>query len=185
MNSIFEVNTKLGMIEYLAMVDIIVSEYFQDGNYQPHYGNLNAMRLFYNNCVMKSKFDEQFGHDISDASDMIEIVNDSEFIDAYNSAILDNSRYDFNFGSAYRDAMEIVNVKKTSFGNAVDIVGSMLEKLAAKLTDVLNEENIRRVNQIAQDVVDGKLNADAIVDAYATNLERLGNSNNVVSFPSK
>lgn len=81
------VKTELGIIGYVSMVDEIVLEYFNaDGEYQPHIGMLNAMRLFYNECVKESKFDEQLAHDNIDAMEMEALVADQEFIEAYNRA---------------------------------------------------------------------------------------------------
>ena len=54
----FSVKTELNVIDYVSMVNAIVSEYFdEDGTYTPHIGKMNAMRLFYNNCVTDSKYD--------------------------------------------------------------------------------------------------------------------------------
>ncbi|MCD7891640.1 MAG: hypothetical protein LUG26_07845 [Ruminococcus sp.] len=83
------VNTKLSLFDYLAMVENIASEFIDEksGVYQPHIGQLNAMRLFYNFCVTESKFDDKYEHNIVDAEDMEEIVADEEFIEAFNNAI--------------------------------------------------------------------------------------------------
>ena len=81
------VNTELSMIDYLVMVNDMVLEYFnEDGEYQPHIGMLNVMRLFYNHCVIESKFDTP--HDIIDAMDMEIIVEDDDFLNAFNDAII-------------------------------------------------------------------------------------------------
>lgn len=66
--------------------------------------------------------------------------------------------------------MEIVNVKKTSFGSAVNIVGSMINKIFESVSPLLTEENINIVSQIAKDMSEGKVSAEAIVDAYANRL---------------
>lgn len=172
MNSIFEVNTKLALFDYLAMVKEIAYEFIndEDGTYQPQIGKLNAMRLFYNHCVIKSRFDEKYGHDVIDADSMEEIVADDGFIEAFNKAIECDRTIRYDFANAYRDAMEIVNVKKTSFGSAVNIVGSMINKIFESVSPLLTEENINIVSQIAKDMSEGKVSAEAIVDAYANRL---------------
>lgn len=174
MNNIFNVNTKLALFDYLAMVREIAYGFIsEDGTYQPQIGKLNAMRLFYNNCVVKSRFDEKYGHDVIDADSMEEIVADELFIEAFNDAIKCNASIHYDFANAYRDALEIVNVKKTSFGNAVNIIGSMINKIFEGISPLLTKENISIVSQIAKDMSAGKVSAEAIVDAYANNLSKI------------
>lgn len=182
MNSVFEVNTKLALFDYLAMVRDIASEFIndEDGTYQPQIGKLNAMRLFYNSCVTKSRFDKKYGHDVIDASDMEEIVTDNEFMKAFNEAIIGDGTIQYDFANAYKDAIEIVDVKKTSFGSAVNIIGSMINKIFDSVSPLLTEENIKVVSQIAKDMSDGKISAEAIVDAYADKLAGAENDTNKV-----
>lgn len=179
MNNVLKVNTKLALFDYLAMVRDIASEFIndEDGTYQPQIGKLNAIRLFYNNCVTKSKFDKKYGHDVIDASDMEEIVADDKFMKAYNKAIIGDGATQYDFANAYKDAIEIVNVKKTSFGSAVNIIGSMINKIFEGVSPLLTEENIEIVSQIAKDMSNGKVSAEAIVDAYADRLAKEENSN--------
>lgn len=186
MSSVLKVNTKLELFDYLAMVNEIALEFFSDdGVYQPHIGEINAMRLFYNQCVTKSKFDEKYSHDIVDAMDMVDIVNDTGFIGAYNEAITSNTYTSLDFGNAYRNAMEIVNVKKSSFGNAVKIVGSMLNRFTDSISSVLTDENIEKVSQIAKEISNGNISAEAVVNAYADHMknEKAG-KHNVITFSS-
>lgn len=172
MNSILEVNTKLDLFDYLAMVNEIVLEFFNDdGTYQPHIGKINAMRLFYNQCITKSKYDKKYPHDIVDAMDMVEIVADDVFIAKYNEALAAGSYKNLDFGNAYQDAMEIVNVRKSSFGNAVEIVGSMLNRIVDSISTVLTDENIEKVSQIAKDISNGNISAESIVNAYAERIK--------------
>lgn len=187
MNSIFEVNTKLALFDYLAMVKEIAYEFIndEDGTYQPQIGKLNAMRLFYNHCVIKSRFDEKYGHDVIDADSMEEIVADDGFIEAFNKAIECDGTIRYDFANAYRNAIEIVNVKKTSFGSAVNIVGSMINKIFESVSPLLTEENINIVSQIAKDMSEGKVSAEAIVDAYANRLAESSNTDTKVISLSK
>ena len=55
-----KVKENFEIVDFATMVDSIVAEYFDaEGNYTPHIGMLNAMRVFYNECVTESKFDIQ------------------------------------------------------------------------------------------------------------------------------
>lgn len=175
MENCIEVNTKLELFDYLSMVNEIALEFFSaDGIYQPHIGTINAMRLFYNKCVTKSKFDEKYGHDIVDAADMIEIVADSNFIQKYNAAIIGGIYIDLDFGGAYDNAMKIVDFRKSSFGNAVEIVGSIIKRLAESISAVLTDENIEKISQVAKEISNGNISAETIVDAYISHINKSG-----------
>lgn len=181
MNNNFEIDTKLSLCDYLTMVNEIVLEFFnEDGVYQPHIGKINAMRLFYNDCVKKSPYDEKYGHDIVDIMDMIDIVADEDFIYAYNEALAAGAYTSLDFENAYRDAMKIVDVKKSSFGNAVEIVGSMLNRIVNTISSVLTRENIEKVSKIAKEISDGNINAETIVNAYVEHAKKQENSKSKV-----
>lgn len=167
MNNNFKINTRLALFDYLTMVNEIALEFFnEDGVYQPHIGKINAMRLFYNNCVEKSPYDEKYGHNIVDAIDMVDIVADVDFIYEYNEAITADNCIMLDFGNAYKDAMDIINAKKSSFGNAVEIVGSMINRIAETASSVLTDDNIEKVSKIAKEISEGKISAETIADAY-------------------
>lgn len=164
----YAIDTKLKLFDYIVMVDAIASEYFnENGEYNPHIGRINVMRLFYNYCVKKSPFDEKYGHDVVLATDMEEIVADKAFVYAVNDSIEnDSNRMELNFGNAYHDAMEIVNAKKASFGQAVEQMSTMATGLVDKLTGVFTKENLDKVTKIAELLGAGKLDVDAITSAY-------------------
>ena len=173
MNNNYKIKKDLALFDYLAMVNEIALEFFnEDGVYQPHIGKINAMRLFYNNCVEKSPYDEKHGHDIVDAKDMIDIVADVDFIYEYNEAITADKCIRLDFGNAYKDAMDIVDVKKSSLGNAVEIVGSMINRIAETASSVLTDENIEKVSKIAKEISEGKISAETIVDAYGEHIAK-------------
>ena len=161
-----KVNTSLGMVEYLTMVNEIDLDYFdEDGNYQPQIGILNTMRLFYNECVIESKF--ELPHDITDAMDMEIMVTDDEFVSEFNNAIIgDIPGIRFDFANAYKDAMDIVETKKSSIERAVDSVKKMIISVLDVINPLLSDEHIDKVAEIAHDVANGKISAEAVVDAY-------------------
>lgn len=177
MNSTYEVNTKIPLIDYLTMVEEIAYGFIskETGKYQPHIGRINAMRLFYNYCVTKSPFDEKYAHDVSDVDAMEEIVEDDAFLESFNEAITSqevaylpsrrNIRY--NFANAYRDALEIVDTEKSSIANAVV---AFFNKVKTNVEPFLTDENIASISQIAKDVANGKTSAESIVDTYMNKL---------------
>lgn len=183
MNSILEVNTKLTLFDYLAMVEEIVREFFnsENGVYQPQIGNLNAMRLFYNHCVTKSQFDEKYGHDVTDADVMAEIVADNEFIKVFNQSLECNDILGYDFANAYKDAMEIVNVKKTSIGRIASVVNTLINKFSEQILPLITDENIAVFSKIVKDVSSGKLSIDSIADNYINTVNSDNENTNAVS----
>lgn len=163
--STFKVNTTLGIIDYVTIVESMVNEYFNDdGDYVPQIGILNIMRLFYNECVLECKFDVP--HTISDALDMEVFINDEEFIEAFNLAIQFNGVIAIDFANAYKDAMDIVSVKKSSVDNAVRKIKVMFADIVSKISDTLTPENIDKITKISENIANGKITNEAIVDAF-------------------
>lgn len=166
-------DTSLGLVDYFAMVEEIVSEYFnEEGNYQPHVGRLNAMRLFYNHCVKDGKFEGEIAHDIVDALDMEPLVKDVDFVMAFTEATSNIKANELSFGNAYNDSLAIVKVKKSAFERIADGFLKSLSSLVDKAAPFLNEDVLAKVSDIAKDIGNGKISAQSIVDAYA-NSERL------------
>lgn len=156
---------KFEIVDYVNIVDAIVAEYFDaEGNYTPHIGMLNAMRVFYNECVIESKFDIQ--HNIVEALEMEVLVADDDFIQAFNKAIEFNGVKALNFANAYKDAIDIVDARKSSVGNMVDILGNGFNRIIEKISPVLNEDNLAKLTKIAEDVSKGNLTPESIVEAY-------------------
>lgn len=99
--------------------------------------------------------------------DMEIIVEDDDFLDAFNDAIVgDSSGIRMNFSNAYKDAMDIVETKKQSIERAVDSIKKALSSIVDTINPLLTDEHIDKVSEIARDVANGKLSAEAIVDAY-------------------
>lgn len=160
------VNTNLDIVNYMVVVSKIVEEYFdKEGNYQPHIGKLNVMRWFYNICVKESKFDEEYGHEITEALDLKDIVADEEFISEFNKALSRKKVVKLDFTNAYYDAMEIVNVRKQSFGNAVEIIKNHLAGLVNEVTSLLDEETINSLANIADKISSGMPSDEAVAKA--------------------
>lgn len=160
------VNTELEMFEYLQTVNDIALEYFNiDGKYQPHIGLLNAMRIFYNLCIKESKYDEKYGHDIFDATDMKEIVADKEFIESFYSTLIVEDM-GFNFGNAYKQALDIVEYKKTSLENTVDIIYKAVMNFVEALNSTVSGDTLNTIVDIANKMANGQINSETIVEAY-------------------
>lgn len=162
----FVIDSNLNLIEFLAMTESIADGYFDDdGNYQPHYGLINAMRLFYNVCVKQSKFDEKYPHNIVEMSDLDEIITDDYFRQYFYNEIY-NGVEGINFNTAYDNAREIVHQRNSSVTNIGEQVKHMLVNFTDSISAYLNEDNLNKIGVIAQDIQNGKLSADSIVEAY-------------------
>lgn len=167
MKQSFVVNTKLKAIEYIMLVNDIASQYFfSDGTYAPQTGLLNAMQLFYNICVKSSKYDDTITHN-SDSMDSIEIlVADDDFVEAFNNALVVDG-YRMDFANAFRDAMDIVETRKSSLYHAVDMIENVIMLAIDKITPALTKENIENVKAIAEDISKGNISAQSVVEAYS------------------
>lgn len=164
-----EYRNKLELAEYLALAEIIADGYFDvDGQYAPHYGTLNAYRMFYNMCVTKSKYDEKYGHEVS-LEEAAEIISDDEFISKFDTCVRSDCG-GLTFSAAYRAAMDMVCQRKSSIGSAVTLITELIKDVSDKISNVMSGENLARIELIANDIKEGKLSADAVVDAYGKQL---------------
>lgn len=150
------VDTNLSVVNFIIMVKDLAVEYFdKDGDYQPHIGMLNAMRLFYNNCVKKSKFDDTVSHDIVDAIELEPLVADEDFIRAFNAALCEDEVYRLNFATALNEAVAIVENKRTSTNGLIDRLKTTVLRLTENMNGVLTDENIEKVAEIAKKLTRG------------------------------
>ncbi len=158
-------NTKLGLVKYCAIVEAIADGYFDfDGTYQPHIGMMNAMRVFYNECVTESAFDEKYPHNITNIMDMQDIVDDEEFIKIFNGCVsLDETTFDF--GNAYCDAMDIVSNRKGSLVNMFEQIKNMIAGFSAELEHVLTPDNLKVIKDVAVALGNGSALDDTLAKA--------------------
>lgn len=169
-----KINTKLSLFDYFAMINEIVLFYFnEDGTYQPQIGTINAQILFFNNCVIESKYD-QLGHDIVDYEDMQDIIADEEFIEAFRKEVEECPTYSYRFGNAYRTAMEIISQRKTSFGQGVEIIKSIILEIVNKMNTLLTEDNLEIIGKLVKETKDES--SESVIEALANNLVKLKNT---------
>ena len=156
-------NTYLSVIDYAMIVEELVNEFYnlETGAYQPQFGNLNAMRLFYN-YFYKTKDEEE----IVDALDMDVIVSDDDFIDAFNDAITSYAGIQYDFANAYRDALDIVEEKKTSVGRVIDVLRAGLKTFFETSAPAMSEESIDKIYSLVQNIADGKIGVEEIMKTY-------------------
>lgn len=165
MESTMVIKKNLSVIEYVSLVNAIAGGFFdEDGEYQPHIGRLNAMRLFYNECVTESKFD--LPHDFNDALMMDVLIEDDEFIKTFNDAVIGDGMIRLNFANAYAEANKIVNTKKDPFNSLANTIKIVTNGVIEKVDSILSEDTVAKFEKIADNISNGNLSAEAFVDAY-------------------
>lgn len=122
------IDTKLNISEYMDVVSEIVDGHFDDdGNYVPHIGKIAAMEAFFNHCVKEHRFELQ--EQSEENPYPIDIVfTDDDFVTAFNDAVDDTYKSSMNFGNAYRDALKIVEDKRSSIGRVVTMISAFVEQ---------------------------------------------------------
>ena len=194
-----EVNLKFNMLEYLVVVQAIADGYFtapeEDEDeetfvpqYVPHYGRLNAMRIFYNACVTESKYDKEIKHDIGeDFSPLDKLMEDEEFCHAFGSAL---TSYDYNglvFGNAYADAMKIVEQRLNTAYSAVAYMQKIVKKAKDLFGNLFDEENLGFVQALAEELKNGNISNEGIVEAFGKSgaLDKIINIRTAQNKPKK
>lgn len=159
------IKTNMNVIDYVSLVNSIVSEFFDgDGEYVPHIGRLNAMRLFYNECVLESKFD--LPHDFQEALDLDVLIEDEEFIKEFNDAVKGDGMMRLDFANAYAEAMKIVNTRKDSFNSMANALKNVINNVVEKMSSIISDDAIAKFTKIAENISSGDISAEALIDAY-------------------
>lgn len=183
-----KVNNHLEVLDYLVLVEAIAKGYFDEetGMYQPHIGKLDAMRLYYNNCITECECTEKYGTEINDVDTFIEMTKNTDFIKEFNKAVMEidiDNDYstNFSFSDAFWDAKEIVCYKQSSFGTVIDIIGKLINKFTEKLNPLLTEEKINEISKLINEMADGKLTPDSVITSYMNKLANLEETGNVTN----
>lgn len=165
MDNAINVNCIFDVTSYIVAVEEMAKEYFDDnGDYTPHFGFLNVMRIFYNMCVKTDLY--ELPHEIVDAMDMDKLVTDEDFVEEFNKALVGDGQFRFDFSNAFAQAMDIVRTRNTS---PRETLNALLTKAIAGLQDIgdiFTAENIDKIAKIAEDIKDGNLNAEQLAAAY-------------------
>lgn len=159
-------NTKFSLAKYGAVAEDIAAKFFdENGEYTPLVGEVNAMCIFYNECVDKEDLPDHFPAVIENLSGIDAIANDEDFINAYNSAC-EWEGYGIDFTNAYMTAKDMVEDKKSSFGRVFNAVSTGIKQIIKELDEGLSPEMISNFKKIAESIGDGNNLAEAIVKEY-------------------
>ena len=165
------IDTNLNIYDYVSTIEELVNEYYdEEGNYVPHYGELNAMRLFYNLCVK----DDIAGisHDITEATQLEPIITNKTFLSAYrNGLLIASDGNPLTFASAAAKANEIVFVRNNSFGSVVSAikwaVKDIEEKLGMASSETINDI-IAAADKLSDAMTESGIDSNSIVEAVGT-----------------
>lgn len=159
-----EISTEMSVYEYIATVDGIAAKYFdKSGNYQPHWGYLGTVAYFYNLF-----FDDR---DADNDEINLEKINDAlknaDFVNRFNNCINGTEDYGaFNFYRAYSDAMKIVDNKKSAGGIIRSAVDYVTERIGDLFNNMMTEDNIAKLSEMAKLVSDGSVSGSLLADAF-------------------
>ena len=163
-------NDKLNLVDYLKVINEIVSEYFDDDTYEytPHVGEINALRVYYDYCVELENGEGTEKKKIEDINEMIDLFENNILMDHFNTEIddYDSLRIELTFGHAYNKAMEIVEYKKVSANSFANTMTFAVKAILDAFKSSFTEDDINKVYEIAKQISSGKLSNQGIVDAY-------------------
>lgn len=188
-------NNKLNLVEYLQVVNEIANEFFDENTYEytPQIGEMFAICAYFNHCVELEETDDIKTHPIVDIMDMEQLYDNDEFMKHYYEEIWDENNYKLTFGNAYDKAMDIVEYKKNDANAFATAISSGMGAILKSFRDSFSDEEIKKFTEIAEQVTNGKLSGEAIVEAYG-NSERFkekteelkaSSEPSVIPFPQK
>lgn len=190
-------NNKLNLIDYLQVVNEIAQEFFDANTYEytPQVGELYAVCSYFNHCVELEETDTIKKHPIEDMMDMQELYEDDDFMEHFWNEIddFDCVKTSLTFGHAYSQALDIVNYKKSDANSFAIAISSGMDAILTSFRESFSDDEIKKFTEIAQQVVEGKLSNEAIVDAYEKsdrfkeNTKQIEENQNpqVIQFPIK
>lgn len=161
-----KINVKdyVDVVDYVSAVNRMADAYFDDFNeYIPHFGRMEAVFTFFSIFIDEESLLSHFeGQEIDEEF----LLTNEECLEIFNHALSSNFGYKLDFANAYMDAMEIVNTRKNSFNNAVEVVKKLLARVLDTVNPMLTNENIEAISKIAQEFSNGNVNADSIIESF-------------------
>lgn len=163
-----KVKENLTITEFLAVTEMIADGYFDvSSEYQPHWGYLNALRLFYIFGIEESELYNTIDKNFKNLAgeEMEALTSNKEFMNAFETVIHSGWK-GISFGAAYQKAMDIVNTKKSSIGTAINVITSAIKDVTDGVKTYMTKENLAYLGTIAKEINAGKIGSDSIVESY-------------------
>lgn len=159
------VNNNLNIVTFIELVNGLVAGYFDDdGNYQPHFGLINDIRLFYNLCVSGTDEENELPEIISELSDIEKIMNDDFFIETFNKVKNQNDIERLNFSTAYKKAQDIIGAKKGSSQRFFDLLRKNVSEIKKSIVPLLTSENLEIANNLIEKFSNGEITPQSILE---------------------
>lgn len=157
------------IVTYSAAVREIAEKFFdEDGNYTPHFGRINSIGVFFNRFVDPVGLEAFF----ADKEVTIDLLASEEgCLQLYNGALNRYRGFRLDFANAYADALDIVKQRNTTIGGAIEMFKNGVMELADKINPIFTDENVAKLERISENVANGKLSADSIVEAYGKRIK--------------
>lgn len=154
------------IMEYYKLVDDIVDGFWsEDGSYIPHIGDMNAMWVFFTDCVLNKEAIVK--KELKDVMEADKIFSNQDFIETYNQAISFDGEIKYDFANAFKNAMEIIQFRVSSPQYALSQITNSISSMVESINSVMSEDNINNLMEFAKNVSDGKYDAKAVSDAFA------------------
>lgn len=168
----FSYRCNLSVIEYIAIVQNLADGFWGNDNvtYEPHYGFLNALQIFYNQCVIDTPYKEELPDGITGLKDIDLVANDKDFIIAFNNAISGGIVQRIDFANAYNDAMKIVETRKTSVDRIIGEVDKKAKEILNKIVEIMESDEIKelekKLKNSGNEKIDYKKMIELVADEY-------------------
>lgn len=163
----FEVDNTLGLYNYLGAVESISDSYFDEQyDYQPQFGRIKVIYLYYTLCVKQSDIKINTDTDGASLDDIVKLTENDEFMSLFNNAIKCGDDFSFDFAHAYKDAMDIVDSKKHVINYDTKKIEYITNSIIDNLHNTFSDIDIDKLGEIAKEVSDGTFNFETLVNAY-------------------
>ena len=190
-------NNKLNLVEYIQVVEEITNEFFDANTYEftPHIGEVYAVCTYFNHCVELEETDTIKKHPIEEMDDMQELLDNEDFMKHFNEEINESENVinaSLTFGHAYNHVLDIVEFKKNDANAFATAISAGMGAILKSFRESFSDDEIGKFTNIAQQIVEGKISNQGIVDAY-TNSDRFKENTEsiksetpvVIPFPQK
>ena len=169
-------NNKLNLVEYIQVVEEITNEFFDANTYEftPHIGEVYAVCAYFNHCVELEETDTIKKHPIEEMADMQELLDNEDFMKHFNEEINESENVinaSLTFGHAYNHVLDIVEFKKNDANAFATAISAGMGAILNSFRESFSDDEISKFTNIAQQIVEGKISNQGIVDAY-TNSDR-------------
>ncbi len=155
-----KVEDTFNIVDWCILVDALVDGHFDDnGEYVPHIGYINELRLFYNLCIKDC--DCPVPHNTDDIEGLQEFVNDDEFLVAFQKSRYSLDDFSLSFGNACMYASDIIEHRRDPRYQVLKAVKDFAKKLGDGIKELATDENLDLLKELSG----GKIDIDAIKES--------------------